>query len=136
GQFVYQAQHGRAELVEAGVRQLHLRFDARGSHEPAPGRLGCEEVEQGRLANTGLATDNEHSASVGANVVDQRLHLPSLTLSATQLRVVPGIGHLRHLPRLRHDAVEDAQGYSLRSRLVMSHLLDRTGLGPPRPAWN
>ena len=45
----------RAQLMEPGEGQLHLRLDARGAHDPAAGRVRQEVVEQRGLADAGLA---------------------------------------------------------------------------------
>lgn len=48
--------------MQARVRELHLRLDADGTRDAKPGRSLREKVQQRRLANPGLAAQDQHRA--------------------------------------------------------------------------
>jgi len=59
-----------AQLVQPGVRQLHLRLDARDlSHPNARRPLGGVTQKRG-LPNARLATDNEHGTLPAAHLIE------------------------------------------------------------------
>ncbi|GAA1587245.1 hypothetical protein GCM10009789_45970 [Kribbella sancticallisti] len=52
--------------MQAAVRDLHLGLDARGSHDPASGRLRPHIVEQRRFADAGFTTKDQRGALPGS----------------------------------------------------------------------
>ena len=68
GQPVEAVEHGRAELMEAAVGELHLRLDADGRRDvPAVDPVG-EVAEQRALAHARLSAQDDHSAATGERV--------------------------------------------------------------------
>ena len=56
--------------MQAGERKLHLRLDPRRARDATP-RPACGEVlQQGRLADTRVATKDQDSAVAREDVVD------------------------------------------------------------------
>ena len=87
GSAVQPIQHRRAQLVQPGERQFHLRLDAGGAHHPAAGRVPGQVVEQRRLAHARLAVHHQGPALTGAD----RLHQPVEHLHTRCIgRSVPG----------------------------------------------
>ena len=76
GERVEPVEHRRAQLVQPRVRQLHLRLDARDAGDPESGRLVGGVAQQRRLADPGLAADDEHRALPAAHVLEQPVQLP------------------------------------------------------------
>ena len=69
-----------AELVQAGVGELHLGLDTGGTADPAAGRMVEEELEQRGLADSGLSAQNQGPATArlhGGDEAGQRLALAS-----------------------------------------------------------
>ena len=62
GQVVEPAEHGRAQLMQTRERELHLRLDARRSHDAPPRRVPQQVLQQRGLADTGFASQDQHSA--------------------------------------------------------------------------
>ena len=62
-----------AQLMKPGECQLHLGLDTRGMHDPAARRVGQDVVEQGGLADAGLAAQDDHAAGPIAGTRDQGL---------------------------------------------------------------
>ena len=74
------SRYGPAELVQAGVGELHLRLDAGGPADPAARRVVEEELEQRRLADPGLAAQHQDLAPArlrGGDEAAQRLAFAS-----------------------------------------------------------
>jgi hypothetical protein len=63
----------RAELVEPGERQFHLGLHAGRAHDTTSGRLPEDVVEQGCLANTGVASHHHGRAGAAARVCQQAI---------------------------------------------------------------
>ncbi len=68
GQPVEEIQHGCAELVEAGIGQLHLRLDARGPGDMPAGDSVGHVAQQGALAHAGLPAQDGGAAVTGERV--------------------------------------------------------------------
>ncbi len=64
-------QQRRAQLMQPGERQLHLRLHARHPQHPAPGRLPGQVLQQRRLAHPRLAVHHQHPALTGTHRLDQ-----------------------------------------------------------------
>jgi hypothetical protein len=60
-------EHGRAELMQARERELHLGLHSGGSRDATPRRTLDEIREQCGLADPRLATDDQHRALPGAH---------------------------------------------------------------------
>ena len=63
GQVIQMVQHRRAQLVQPGERQLHLRLHARRPRDPGIRRALRQELQQRRLADPRLAPHHQHSAA-------------------------------------------------------------------------
>jgi len=92
GQRVEVLEQRRAEPVQAGERQLHLRFDAGYLLEPEARRLASAVAQQGRLADARLTLHDENRALTPAHVVEQRIEQLALTGTAPERRRAVG-GH-------------------------------------------
>ena len=62
GEAIQPIEHRRTQLMEAGVCQLHLRLHADGANDVEILRRLDEVLEQGRLTDPGLASQDERSA--------------------------------------------------------------------------
>ena len=74
------SRYGPAELVQAGVGELHLGLDAGSAGDPAAGRAVEKEIEQRRLADPGLAAQHQDPATArlhGGDEAGQRLAFAS-----------------------------------------------------------
>ena len=71
GQAIQPVQHRRAQLMQAGEGQLHLRLDAQRAHHPAARRLPGQVVQQRGLAHARLAADHQHPALTGPDGLDE-----------------------------------------------------------------
>jgi hypothetical protein len=72
------------QLVEGGVRQLHLGFDTLAPQQVAGGPVLDGVVEKRRLADSGLTTQNEHTAVRLGSPSDQAVDQGALGLPAVQ----------------------------------------------------
>jgi hypothetical protein len=63
-------QHARANLVEAAVRELHLRLDADRRYEMPPGDPVGHVAQQCALADSGLPSQHNRPARTSAHVSD------------------------------------------------------------------
>ncbi len=61
GQHCQVVEHRRAQLVEPGEGELHLRFDPAGPGDLEPRRRADGVVEQGGLTDPGLPLENKHA---------------------------------------------------------------------------
>ena len=90
----------RAQLMQPGERELHLRLDARRPGDAAAGRVLHQIAQQRALADAGLAAQQERPARArahGRHELVQRLALPApAEQSAPRIRRRRG-----HAPRLR-----------------------------------
>ena len=75
-----------AELVQAGVRELHLGLDAGRAADPAAGRAVDEELEQRGLADSGLAAQHQDPAAAGLHGGDEAGQRLALASSPQQTR--------------------------------------------------
>ncbi len=66
GQSIEVVEERRAQLMQAAVRQLHLRLDPGGPGHAAAGRVRHDVLEQRALADPGLASEHESPALAGA----------------------------------------------------------------------
>ncbi len=64
-------EHRAQQLVQAGERKLRLRLDPGGPQHPQAGGVLGRVVEQGRLADAGLAAEHERRAGAGTGIVEQ-----------------------------------------------------------------
>ena len=62
GQGIEVAEQRRAELMQAGERELHLGLNADRSHSPEPGRVLVQVVQQRGLTDSRLAAQDQHPA--------------------------------------------------------------------------
>ncbi len=97
-QGVEPAEQRRAQLMEAGERQLHLRLDAGHPRDAEARRLPGAVVQQRGLAHPGLAPHDQHRAAVIASVLEQPIERPALGGTAQENRVAVR-GHLSRNPK-------------------------------------
>jgi len=76
-------------MLQAGVRQLDLTLNAARPDEPEAVRGLCRVAEQRRLAETGLAADEQSAARALADAVEQAVDDGALFAPAEQRRL-PG----------------------------------------------
>jgi hypothetical protein len=69
------------ELVDTCERQLVLGLDADAAQDPHPVRAGGGVVEQGGLADTRVAADDEHRAALIACALKQRIETALLSVT-------------------------------------------------------
>jgi hypothetical protein len=79
-------QHGRAELVESGVGQLHLRLDADGSRNMPASDLAGQVAQQRTLARPSLAPQDDDPAPAGEHVAHQPVERLTLAAASEELR--------------------------------------------------
>ena len=84
GKGVEVAEHRRAQLVQAGVGELHLGLHAGDLGDAEAGGLAGGVAQQGRLADARLAADHQHRALSVAHVVEQLIEDLSLPGPATE----------------------------------------------------
>ena len=116
GQPVEVVQHGRAELVEAGVGQLHLRLDAGGSRDVPAGQPVGQVVQQRALAHARLAPQDGDPAPAGERVGHEPVERLTLAAASEELW-----GWRRILTRRRpplHRSTTLAAGISERTSAV------------------
>jgi len=75
-----------AQLVQAGVGELHLRLDARRPGDLAPRCLVDEELEESRLADACLAAQHQDATVTGAHLGHEAAQGGALPLSPAQRR--------------------------------------------------
>jgi hypothetical protein len=92
GQRVQVLEQGRAELLQPGVRELHLGLRARRSHDAAARRLVRHVLQQRGLADASLAAQHQHRASAGAQASQQLIQrfalAPPPEQSAARITVI------------------------------------------------
>ncbi len=98
GQPVEVVQHGRAELVEAGIGQLHLRFDADCSRDVPAGDPVGQVAEQRALAHARLAPQDDDPAPAGERVGQEPVEHLTLASASEELWGRPGILTRRRPP--------------------------------------
>jgi hypothetical protein len=72
--------------VEPRELELGLGLDAERAHDGHPGSLGNGVFEQGRLADPGLAAQQQRAAVLAARPLEHRLDALALALTANQHR--------------------------------------------------
>ncbi len=81
------------DLVQRGERDVCLRFNPAADEDPHVGRsLSCV-LEEGGLADTRLAADDEYTASRLASVLEKRAEPSALRFPAVEhpLAMVPAV---------------------------------------------
>jgi len=78
-------QHRRAQLVQPGERQLHLRLHARHARDPAPAGPGGQVLEQCGLAYARITVDNQDPALTGLDGIDEPVERSTFDAPARQL---------------------------------------------------
>ncbi|ANP51334.1 hypothetical protein J2Z21_002901 [Streptomyces griseochromogenes] len=88
-------QHRRAQLVQPREGEFHFGLHAAYLGDAAPSRPLTRVVQQGRLAHSGLATQDQHRTPARPNPLHQTVQ--RLALAATTTQPGPGMtdGH-RH----------------------------------------
>ena len=86
-------QVGAAQLVQAGVRELQLRLDTRRPANPASLCAVDQELEQGGLADPGLATQDQNLAAARLHRRYQAAQGIAFFSPPPQPRPEPAIGH-------------------------------------------
>jgi hypothetical protein len=94
-QLIEVIEHRRAQLLQSGERQLHLRLDAGRARHPAAGRLAGGVVQQGRLADARLAGHHQRPALARPDIVQQLVQHAAFAAPACQ----PGSASSRREPR-------------------------------------
>ena len=92
-------QHRRAQLVQPGEGQLHLRLHAGRALHPAVRRLPGQVIQQSRLAHAGFAVNHQDPALAGPHGLEAPVEHGAFGAAAHQLRRVPPprkTGRLRH----------------------------------------
>ena len=85
GRYLSPTQQRRAQLVQAGERQLHLRFDPRGpGHPHVRRRPGCV-LEQRRLAHPGLTAHHQRPAASRPQIPEEAIERRALCLAVQQV---------------------------------------------------
>ena len=98
GQPVQVVQHGRAELVQASVDQLHLRLDADGPCDVPASDLAGQVVQQRALAHARLAPQHGDPAPASERVGDKPVELLALAAASEERRGRAGIVTRRRPP--------------------------------------
>jgi hypothetical protein len=89
-------EHRRAQLVQSGERELHLRLDARRPRDAAPRGAPGGVLQQRRLADPRLAAQDQHPALTGPDALHQTVQRLALAPPAEQS--APSIA-IRHCHR-------------------------------------
>ena len=122
GQPVEVIQHGRAELVQAGIGQLHLRLNADSSRD-VPARDPAGQVAQQRaLAHARLAPQDGDPAPASERVGHKPVELLALAAASEELGGRAGIVTRRRPPCIVHD----------RSKAGISERISAAGPAEPR----
>ena len=89
GQSLPQIEHRRAQLMQAGVGELHLVLDASRLRHAAPGRTLHDVPQQCRLSDTWLAAHDQHFALTRPHALQQSIQSTALVVPTAQ-----------HVPRI------------------------------------
>ena len=81
-------EHWRAQLVEGGKRELHLRFHANGSHDAEFPYRPDRVIEQRRLADAGLPAQDDHTAPAAPGRFEQAIQHHSFAVPSLQHRLM------------------------------------------------
>ena len=76
--------------MQPGERELHLGLDAGRAHDPTPGGVREEMIEERRLADAGLTAKDERATRAGAGTGDQLIQ--RLALGAAPPQPCFGVG--------------------------------------------
>ena len=98
GQPAEVAQHGRAELVQAGIGQLHLRLHAGGSRDVPAGDPAGQVAQQRALAHARLAPQDGDPAPARERVGQEPVERLTLASASEELRGRTGILTRRQPP--------------------------------------
>jgi hypothetical protein len=90
-------EHRGAQLVQSAVRELHLRLDADRGHDVPAGTTLRDEVEQGALADAGVAPKDDDAAPTVDRVGQNRVEELALGTASKKVRNPPPPG-ARHGP--------------------------------------
>ena len=101
GQPVEVIEHGRAELMEAAVGQLHLRLDADGRREVPVGDLVGQVAQQRALADARLTAQDGDSAPTGERVGQEPVERLALDAPSEERRALTAILARRRPPCAR-----------------------------------
>ena len=77
-------QHRRAELMQPGVRELHLGLDARRQRDTTARRAFEQVLQQRGLPDPGLAAQDQHRACARAQLLQQPIQHPALAAPTPQ----------------------------------------------------
>ena len=94
GQPVEAAEHGSAQLMQARERELHLRLDARRSHDAARRRAAQQVLQQRGLAYAGFAAQDQHAALTHSDAGEQPVQRFALAAPTSQRRSAIALGHI------------------------------------------
>jgi hypothetical protein len=79
-------EHLPTELMDTGERQLHLGLHAGDAGDAAPGRRLHGVVEEGGLADSGLAAEHQHAAAPLVDGAKQPAESVALASAVAQSR--------------------------------------------------
>ena len=80
------AEHRRAQRMQAGERELHLGLDARRPGDPASLRGRRQMPQQGGLADSRLAAEDQHATLTRAHSRDESIQHVALAATVEQPR--------------------------------------------------
>ena len=83
----------RAQMMQAGERELHLGLHAHRPRDATPGRLAGDVLQQRRLADTRLAAQHQRRALADPDARQQPVQHRALPLSALQHLAEVRAGH-------------------------------------------
>jgi hypothetical protein len=92
GQAIEALEHRRAQLMQRGEGEFHLRLDANGAHDPTVRRARRQVVQQSGLANAGFAMDDERSTLTGSKGFDELLEHAAFGAASDQFHRAPPFG--------------------------------------------
>ena len=96
----YQPEKWRAELLKNRVVEFHLALDPCSPNDSEPLAGVCGLLEQCRLADAGVAVNDEHGAMAVACRIQKPLELGTFTPSADQAPLRCGDDHSCSMPLL------------------------------------
>jgi hypothetical protein len=77
-------QQGRTQLVQPREGELRLLLHARRLHDPVAARAPDQVLQQRRLADSGLAPDDQGLTDAVSHAVEKFVELPTLVAPANQ----------------------------------------------------
>src|SRR4051794_459816 len=80
------AEHARTQRVQAGERKLHLRLDTGRPRDPASVARFRQVLQQRRLADSGLAAEDQNATLTGAHSRDEPTEHFALTVTVEKPR--------------------------------------------------